>query len=119
MGRYFEVQLSYVARIARNYNKHLSEVNSAIEPIDPPPWKGAFMVASPSPTHMLDVRGDFACFARPELAVERYSYPCPTPSAARGIFEAIYFKPQFRWQVTQIELLSPPSYIALRRNEVK
>jgi CRISPR-associated protein Cas5d len=53
------------------------------------------------------------------MKVERYSYPCPTPSAARGIFEAIYFKPEFYWQVTRIEILTPPSLIALRRNEVK
>lgn len=70
-------------------------------------------------THILEVWGDFACFSRPELAVERYSYPCPTPSAARGVFEAIYFKPQFYWQISRIELLSCPNYIALRRNEVK
>ena len=69
--------------------------------------------------HTLEVWGDFACFARPEMKVERYSYPCPTPSAARGIFEAIYFKPEFFWQVTRIEILEPPSLIALRRNEVK
>ncbi|MBX3423671.1 MAG: type I-C CRISPR-associated protein Cas5 [Pirellulaceae bacterium] len=70
-------------------------------------------------SHILEVWGDFACFSRPELAVERYSYPCPTPSAARGVFEAIYFKPQFYWQITRIDLLSSPNYIALRRNEVK
>ncbi|GAB6166956.1 type I-C CRISPR-associated protein Cas5c [Thermostilla marina] len=70
-------------------------------------------------THWLEVWGDFACFSRPEMKVERYSYPCPTPSAARGIFEAIYFKPQFRWQIDRIELLSRPAYISLRRNEVK
>ncbi len=70
-------------------------------------------------THILEVWGDFACFSRPEMKVERYSYPCPTPSAARGILEAIYFKPEFRWQVTRIELLASPAYIALRRNEVK
>ncbi len=69
--------------------------------------------------HMLEFWGDFACFSRPEMKVERYSYPCPTPSAARGMLEAIYFKPQFYWQVMRIELLSKPSYIALRRNEVK
>ena len=69
--------------------------------------------------HMLEVSGDFACFTRPEMKVERYSYPCPTPSAARGIFEAIYFKPEFHWQVVRIELLNKPSLIALRRNEVK
>jgi CRISPR-associated protein Cas5d len=51
--------------------------------------------------------------------VERFSYPIITPSAARGVYEAIYWKPKFHWQVTQIEMLSPPRYIALRRNEVK
>jgi len=71
------------------------------------------------PPHVLEVWGDFACFSRPEMKVERYSYPCPTPSAARGVYEAIYFKPQFYWQVTRIEMLSPPALIALRRNEVK
>ena len=70
-------------------------------------------------SHQIEVWGDFACFSRPELSVERFSYPCPTPGATRGIFEAIYFKPQFRWQVEQIELLNPPSYLGLRRNEVK
>lgn len=70
-------------------------------------------------SHTLEVRADFACFSRPEMKVERFSYPCPTPSSARGVFEAIYFKPEFRWQVTRIELLDPPAYIALRRNEVK
>jgi CRISPR-associated protein Cas5d len=75
---------------------------------------------------VLEVWGGFACFSRPELKVERFSYPVITPSAARGIYDAIYCKPnkdptkaEFRWQVTRIELLSHPSYIALRRNEVK
>lgn len=75
---------------------------------------------------VIEVWGDFACFSRPELKVERFSYPIITPSAARGIFDAIYCKPnrdptqaEFRWQVTRIEVLAMPSYIALRRNEVK
>lgn len=75
---------------------------------------------------VLEVWGDLACFSRPELKVERFSYPIITPSAARGIYDAIYCKPnqdptqaQFRWQVTKIEALSMPSYIALRRNEVE
>jgi CRISPR-associated protein Cas5d len=73
----------------------------------------------PNP-QVLEVWGEFACFSRPELKVERFSYPCITPSAARGIFDAIYAKPvEFLWQVTKVELLAPPSYIALRRNEVK
>jgi len=69
---------------------------------------------------VLDVWGEFACFTRPELKVERFSYPVPTPSAVRGIYDAIYCKPkEFRWQVMRVEILSPPQYIALRRNEVK
>ncbi len=75
---------------------------------------------------ILEVWGDLACFTRPEFKVERFSYPVITPSAARGIYDAIYCKPnkdvikaEFRWQVTLIEVLSPPKYIALRRNELK
>ena len=68
----------------------------------------------------LEVWGEFACFSRPELKVERFSYPVITPSAARGIYDAIYCKPiEFRWQITKVEILKQPSYIALRRNEVK
>lgn len=74
----------------------------------------------PPNLQVLEVWGDFACFSRPELKVERFSYPVITPSAARGIFDAIYAKPvEFRWAVTAVEVLSRPSYIALRRNEVK
>ncbi len=74
---------------------------------------------SPSP-QILEVWGDLACFSRPELKVERFSYPCITPSAARGVFDAIYLKPgSFRWQICRIEVLKPPAYLALRRNEVK
>lgn len=78
--------------------------------------------------HVLEVWGEFACFTRPELKVERFSYPVITPSAARGIFDAIYCKPtEFRWQVTCVEILPPRrpgalpgiNYVALRRNEVK
>lgn len=75
---------------------------------------------------ILEVWGDLACFSRPEFKVERFSYPVITPSAARGIFDAIYSKPnkdptraQFRWAITRIEILNLPKYIALRRNEVK
>lgn len=72
-------------------------------------------------THTLKVWGDLACFTRPEMKVERYSYPVITPSAARGVFDAIYFKKSygFYWQIEQIEILQAPQYIALRRNEVK
>jgi len=75
---------------------------------------------------VLEVWGELACFTRPELKVERFSYPVITPSAARGIYDAIYCKPsrdgkssEFRWQITKVEVLSKPEYIALRRNEVK
>jgi CRISPR-associated protein Cas5d len=75
---------------------------------------------------VLEVWGELACFTRPEMKVERFSYPIITPSSARGIFDAIYCKPsrdgktsEFRWQVTRVEVLAKPRYIALRRNEVK
>jgi len=71
-------------------------------------------------TQVLEVWGDLACYARPELKVERFSYPLPTPSAVRGVFEAIYSKPkEFRWQPDRVEVLKAVSYLALRRNEVK
>lgn len=73
-----------------------------------------------SELHGLHVWGEFACFTRPEMKVERFSYPVITPSAARGILEAVYAKPaEFRWQVVRVEVLRPPAYISLRRNEVK
>jgi CRISPR-associated protein Cas5d len=69
---------------------------------------------------VLDVWGNLACFSQPVFKVERFSYPIITPSAARGIYDAIYCKSkEFRWQLTGIEILAPPNYIALRRNEVK
>src|SRR4030043_2395063 len=72
-------------------------------------------------TYCLEVVVDFACFTRPEMKVERFSYPVITPSAAHGIFDAIYWKRSygFYWQVEKVEILSMPKYIALRRNEVK
>lgn len=71
-------------------------------------------------TFTLNIWGDLACFTRPEAKSERFSYPVITPSAARGIFDAIFLKPPaFRWEITRIELLAEPSYITLRRNEVK
>ncbi len=68
---------------------------------------------------VVKVWGEFACFTRPELKVERVSYPVPTPSAVRGIFEAILFKPQFRWHPREVRLLRRIQYVALRRNEVQ
>lgn len=66
----------------------------------------------------LEVRGEFACFTRPEMKVERVSYDVITPSAARSIFDAILWKPAIEWRVTKIEVLSPIRWINLRRNEV-
>ena len=66
----------------------------------------------------LEVCGPIACFTRPELKVERVSYDVITPSAARAIFEAIFWKPAIHWQVTKIELLNPIKWTSVRRNEV-
>ena len=68
--------------------------------------------------YCLEVRGDFACFTRPEMKVERVSYDVLTPSAARAIFEAILWKPAIRWRVRRIEVLKPIRWINLRRNEL-
>jgi len=69
-------------------------------------------------TYCLEVSGDFACFTRPEMKVERVSYDVITPSAARAVFEAILWKPAMRWHVRKIEVLKPIRWINLRRNEV-
>jgi len=66
----------------------------------------------------LAVSGEFACFTRPEMKVERVSYDVITPSAARALFEAILWKPALRWHVRRIEVLKPIRWINLRRNEV-
>ena len=66
----------------------------------------------------LEVRGEWACFTRPEMKVERVSYDVITPSAARAIFEAIFFKPAIQWQVRRIEVLEPIRWTNLRRNEL-
>ncbi len=66
----------------------------------------------------LRVWGDNACFTRPEMKVERVSYDVMTPSAARGILEAIHWKPAIRWQVQQIDVMKPIRWESVRRNEV-
>lgn len=66
----------------------------------------------------LEVWGEYACFTRPEMKVERVSYDVMTPSAARAIFESILWKPAIRWHVTKIEVLNPIKWISVRRNEV-
>ena len=66
----------------------------------------------------LHVWGDHACFTRPEMKVERVSYDVMTPSAARGILEAIHWKPSIRWIVEEIHVLKPIRFQSIRRNEV-
>lgn len=66
----------------------------------------------------LKVWGDYACFSRPEMKVERVSYDVITPSAARGILEAIYWKPEITWIIERIHVLNPVRFINIRRNEV-
>ncbi|HUP47810.1 MAG TPA: type I-C CRISPR-associated protein Cas5c [Thermoanaerobaculia bacterium] len=66
----------------------------------------------------LRVWGDFAAFNRPEMKVERVSYEVITPSAARGILEAIYWKPQMQWIVDRLHVLRPIRFSYVRRNEI-
>lgn len=71
------------------------------------------------PIVQVRVQGPWACFTRPEMKVERVSYPVMTPSAARGVLDAILWKPQFRWVVLRIDVLAPIRLQSVQRNEVK
>src|SRR4051812_23562416 len=64
------------------------------------------------------IRGELACFTRPEFKTERFSYEVITPSAARGVLEAILWKPAIQWHIRRILLLAPPRFVPLKRNEV-
>src|SRR5690554_4815849 len=66
----------------------------------------------------IKVWGDYACFTRPEMKVERVSYDVITPSAARGILESIYWKPQIRWIINRITVINPIRFTNIRRNEI-
>ena len=66
----------------------------------------------------LRVWGEYACFTRPEMKVERVSYDVMTPSAARGILEAIYWKPAIKWVIDRIHVLNPIRFDNVRRNEL-
>jgi CRISPR-associated protein Cas5d len=66
----------------------------------------------------LHVWGEYACFTRPEMKVERVSYEVMTPSAARNILQAILWKPAMEWRVNQIDVLRPIRWISIRRNEL-
>ncbi|MEJ5265313.1 MAG: type I-C CRISPR-associated protein Cas5c [Bacteroidales bacterium] len=65
------------------------------------------------------VSGEFACFTRPDLKVERMTYPCMNPSAARGVLDSILWKPEFRWWIHRILVLKPITFFSIRRNEIK
>lgn len=67
----------------------------------------------------MEVWGDFACFSRIELKIERVSYDVPTPSAARGIIESIYYHPGLKWHIDKIYVMNPIRFTSIRRNEVK
>lgn len=67
----------------------------------------------------VEVWGDYACFSRPELKTERVSYDVMTPSAARGILEAVYWHPGLQWHIDAIRVLRPIRFTNIRRNEVK
>ncbi len=62
--------------------------------------------------------GEYACFTRPEMKVERVTYPVMTPSAARGALEAIFWKPQVTWRIEEIHVLNPVAYTSILRNEI-
>lgn len=68
---------------------------------------------------LMEVWGSMACFTRPEMKTERVSYDVPTPSAARGMIESIYYHPGLQWQVDRIWVLKPIRFMNVRRNEVK
>ena len=70
-------------------------------------------------TFIIKVGGDYACFTNPGLKVERCTYPVMTPSAARGVLEAIFWKPQFRWEIREIKVLKPIKQISIMRNEIE
>lgn len=67
----------------------------------------------------MEVWGDFACFSRIELKIERVSYDVPTPSAARGIIESIYYHPGLKWHIDKIYVMNPIRFTSIRCNEVK
>lgn len=68
---------------------------------------------------LIEVWGDYACFSRPEMKVERVSYDVMTPSAARGLVEAVYWHPGLKYYIDRIYVLAPISFTNIRRNEIK
>ncbi len=76
------------------------------------------MTRAQSETFQVKITGDYACFTRPEMKVERVSYDVMTPSAARGVLEAVLWKPAIQWRIHRIDVLSPIRWTSVRRNEV-
>lgn len=76
------------------------------------------MSDSSSKLFRVRIKGPLACFTRPEMKVERVSYEVMTPSAARGVLEAILWKPAIVWRIHEIVVLSPINWTSFRRNEV-
>jgi len=72
-----------------------------------------------TPQFLVKVGGDYACFTDPNLKVERVSYPVMTPAAARGLLEAIFWKPAFRWEIRSITVLKPIKTLSVMRNEIE
>lgn len=64
------------------------------------------------------VDGDYACFTRPDLKVERMTYPCMTPDAARGVLDSILWKPEFKWHIRKIFVENPVKFASIKRNEL-
>jgi len=81
---------------------------------DPPAPQAIFS----HPDLVFEVSGPFACWTRPDLKVERVSYPVPTPSGARGVVEAVFWKPEVSVVIRRIEVLSPVCWTRITRNEV-
>lgn len=71
-----------------------------------------------SPNYIIRAKGPLAIFTRPEFKSERFSYPCITPSAARGLVEAVLWKPAIAWHISKIHVLRPIKWTSFRRNEV-
>ena len=71
-----------------------------------------------SPNYIIRAKGPLAIFTRPEFKSERFSYPCITPSAARGLVEAVLWKPAIAWHISKIHILRPIKWTSFRRNEV-
>jgi CRISPR-associated protein Cas5d len=76
------------------------------------------MTGEKMPGVRLRIFGDYACFTRPEFRGERVSYDVPTPSAIRGILEAVYWKPEIQWHVDSVHVMRPVKFDTIRRNEL-